>query len=266
MKMKKFLLASLLAASVIPADAANLVMPTSLATTNANTNSNTFFVNASRTSQSQIAASELGGLHLGDMITGVSFRLESGTFTGSDTVFFATTFAQYQITLAQAANTMANFGTNVTANMVSPVLVRTGSLTLPADYFPYTAPATTPNAFSPPISFTNPYAYAGGDMILLVSHAGGGDTNTYFDSANTLDPSYGTLFRTSRADAYQSPTLTILNSSFIVAQFQYTRAAPEPATCGLLGLGTLLLAARRRRSAQVSPHYAHRQSVPGMGP
>ena len=232
-------------ASVIPTQAATIIVPTSLATTDGNSNSNTFTISQPRTSQSQIAASQLAGINIGDSITGISFRIDS-FMTFSPQI----DLNQLRITLAQAANTMANFGTNVAANMTNPVLVLSRSvLTLPGGYFPATAPVGSPNAFSAPIVFTNPYTYAGGDLILLVSHTQAFDT-IYLDSASSATPGYGTLFRTSRADIAESPTLTILNSSFIISRFQVTPSVPEPSTVVLLCSGIALCVRRRSLRTQ----------------
>ncbi len=229
-------------AAALPVDASTLTVPTSLATTDANASSNTYTIPLSRTSQSQIAASELSDMNIGDRITGISFRLDSGMTTSP-----GIHFSHLHITLAQAGNSMANFGTNVAANMTNPVEVFAPlDLALPAGYFPNSSPAGSPNPFSAPIAFTTPYVYVGGDLILLVSHTQS-DANIYLDSASSATPGYGTLFRTSRENFPQFPTLSILNSSFIVSQFQFT-SAPEPST-GMLAVISLptLLGFRRIR-------------------
>ena len=87
---------------------------------------------APRTYQMQFSSAALAGLPVGAKITGLQFRLmtNSAAFP-TNTV----TWSDYEVTLAQAANSISGMSANFAANMLSPVLVKNGALSISAYSF-----------------------------------------------------------------------------------------------------------------------------------
>ncbi len=90
-------------------------------------------------------------------------------------------FARYEITLAQpsAASAVTNGLTSATfaENMIDPVLVRSGALTIPVGSFESNAPGVDAD-FSFVIAFDTPYTFTPGqDLVMLVRHDGHGDVH-----------------------------------------------------------------------------------------
>jgi hypothetical protein len=84
--------------------------------------------------------------------------------------------------------------TTFSANMKSPVIVKTGTLSISAGTF---TTGASPNATGPLIVFDTPYVYQGGDLVMMFRHNGSDSaTNTAFlDGLNSATPGYGTDFR-----------------------------------------------------------------------
>ncbi len=179
-------------------------------------------------------------------ITGMSWRLPAIANTSYPTVDI--TFAQYDVTLAKASPAVdaANQLTSTTFadNMVSPVVVRSGGLTIPAGSFTDSDPSTdplNPADFSYQLTFTTPYMYApGDDLILLVRHSGytasATQTQWNFDGYAFAN---GSLVNTSSVSGTTGSFFGNLNK----IQFTYI---PEPTSLLLIGAGAVLL--RRRRA------------------
>jgi hypothetical protein len=81
-----------------------------------------------RTYQMQISASELSLVPTGSSISGLAFRLDGGQADSAPSV--GINFADYEITLAQAANSIASISTTFSLNMSNPVMVRDGLLSI----------------------------------------------------------------------------------------------------------------------------------------
>jgi hypothetical protein len=100
------------------------------------------------TSMVQIAGSELDaqGLDVGEAIIGVRARVNGG-ITGFPTGPTAPiTWSDFTLKLSQATNSIATMSTTFASNMTSPVVVKTGSYTLPAGSMPG-AGGSAPNPF-----------------------------------------------------------------------------------------------------------------------
>src|SRR6185369_9576629 len=93
-----------------------------------------------------------------------------------------------------AANAVSNMSTTFSANMISPVLVRNGPLTLASNSF---TSGATPNAFGSLLVFDTPYVYQGGDLVMLFRHHGRADESPapFLDAADESTPGYRTNFR-----------------------------------------------------------------------
>jgi hypothetical protein len=220
-----------------------IVAPNANASVAGNGGLNTLLRDANnpRTYQVQIAASELGAA-AGQQITGVQFRLQPSSANATPWPATDATWANYDITLAEAANPISSMSTTFASNMTNPVVVRSGPLTMTANSYPGGATAPTPNDWGFFISFTTPYTYNGGDLVIHFSHDGSNlSNNRFLDSISTTGPGYGTAVRALSGTGYQVATGSA--ASFTIMQLTYI---PAPSSLALLGLGGLVCARRRR--------------------
>jgi hypothetical protein len=175
--------------------------------------------NAPRTYQMQFSTNVLGGLPVGAEIIELRFRLDtiSGTLAFPyDTV----NWSDYQVTLAQASNSVATMSTNFADNMRSPVLVKSGPLTLPALTF---AGGDSPNAFASFIVFDTPYVYQGGDLVMLFRHPGSDSVESAFlDDVTTTAAGFGTDFRAFTASSFTATTGTQTSITITELVFTYS--------------------------------------------
>lgn len=182
-------------------------------------------------------------------VTAMSFRLPPIAGVGYPALGDLD-FGRYEITLAKpsAAAAAANGLTSATFadNMIDPVLVRSGPLTIPLGSFISNA-SGDPAEFSFIIPFDTPYVFTPGqDVVMLVRHSGHGDvhgveTRWNFDGYGWAN---GSVVSTVDVDATEG---NFGPGSFNLAnkiQFTYI---PEPASMALLALGSLALLGRRHR-------------------
>lgn len=220
-----------------PASGATLIFGDSvyhLATTEGSFTAS-FLANNTNTGQMQIAASDLvaQGLQAGNLLTGVRARLN-----GITTMIGDRTSSDFEITLAQAAFDLANMSTTFATNMIDPVLVRDGPLTIYDELMPESG---VPRAFGQLISFDTPYTYQGGDLIFMFRKRGFSDFTSV--DGETTDSS---IVRNLNSSGFGA-TSGNFQTSFPVLQFELTSSAPEPSRALLLLAGTLGVALRRRR-------------------
>lgn len=146
--------------------------------------------NAPRTYQMQFTPDALR-LPAGARITALGFRL----YTNATANFPAATvnWPDYEVTLAQAANPIASMSTNFQANMLNPVLVESGTLSVGPNQF---TAGDSPNPFATLFTLNTPYVYRGGDLVMYFTHHGSDSLSIAFlDAATTASPGYGTSFR-----------------------------------------------------------------------
>lgn len=134
---------------------------------------NTALGNLSNTVQTVYDASLLSaaGLQAGDVLTGLSFRLDAL----DDAPIWSVD--DYQIRLATSLNPVGSLNSDFTLNRGADfVTVRSGPLTY--DGTEYDASSTAPsggpgvpNAFGPAFVFDTPYIYNGGDLLLEYTHS-----------------------------------------------------------------------------------------------
>ena len=173
-------------------------------------------ISAPRTSQMQFTPAVLGGLPVGARITELRFRLSTNNLANFPTVNI--TWPTYEVIMAQAANSVAGMSTNFSANMVSPTIVKSGSLSISADNFTF---GNNPNLFGPAIIFDTPYVYQGGDLVIHVTHNGSDSSATAFlDAASSAAPGYGTTFRAISANSFGAASGT--TASLTIAQIVFT--------------------------------------------
>ncbi len=170
---------------------------------------------APRTYQMQFTPAALGGLPVGASITELRFRLETNTPAFPANVV---TWSDYEVTLAQAANSISSMSPNFASNMRSPVLVKNGALSISAYSF---TTGTTPNPFGSLVVFDTPYVYQGGDLVMLFSHTGSDSANTAFlDAVTSTTQGYGTDFRALSASTFNATSGSA--SSVTIAQIVFT--------------------------------------------
>lgn len=159
--------------------AQSVVVPNANATTRGTGQLNSIIRNAAnpRTYQYGVNASELAGVPLGSVITGISLRF---SILASNPVSWPAadiTWSTYDI-YAGAANPTSGWVADPMLNFSAPpVQVRTGPMVLDAGSFSNVVPtAPLPNAWSEfYFDFQTPYLYLGGDLALLFSHPGSND-------------------------------------------------------------------------------------------
>jgi hypothetical protein len=223
------------------------VVPNAYANTAASTSGlNTFIRDANnpRTGQLLINSNQLGGVNIGDQITGMSFRL----WTGSTANFppAGATWSDYTINVGVGVAPILGTTTFATNFIGAPTMVRTGALAIgPSAYLGTGGP---PRPWGTEITFQTPYVYTGGHLAIEVRHTGSNITNNpandFLEVALTSDAGYV-------AGDFRSYTATG-NTATVggLANFTVTRLTvnpvPEPATFAALGLGALALMRRRK--------------------
>jgi hypothetical protein len=197
-----------------------------------------------RTYQMTIASGQLSSV-VNDVIVGMRFRLNSGASWPSVDV----SYAQWDVYLGAgvAPSAMSNtYALNYTGGTTQ---VRSGGLAFTAGSFPT---GGTPNAFGPAINFTSGYHYTGGDLALEMrfSQQIGTTTQSPFDAVTALNgPGNGWGVDFAGRWTGDSAGTAGVNANFLVTEF-VTEPIPEPASLAALGLGTLALLRRRRRTAK----------------
>lgn len=222
--------------------AALVTLPNSAATTEGSSVLATAVQTTPRTLQLQVAASQLGGIPVGSVLESISFRQDGG---GSAAPAGSYSYSQYKITLAEAANSIASMSMTFADNMVDPVSVFDGPLTIAASSYPG---GTTPNPWGASITFETPYTYQGGDLVVLISHpASSAGTAVDLDAVGEASTEYRSIRNQTTFDA---ATAGITDNVFTVFRVGFTAAAvPEPMETALLtGVGLLgFLGWRRAR-------------------
>ena len=172
--------------------------------------------NSARTYQVLIHANQLTAL-VGTQLTGFSFRSTSGasaTWPAADI-----TFANYDVYLSESvlpANRSFTFADNVVGTQVQ---VRSGSLTITQNTYPF----GNPTAFGPEISFNTPYVYTGGNLLVEIRHNGFTGTSKSVDAVLTSNPLYGNEVSACWESSYTA-TSTTSQGNVAAMQFSYTNS------------------------------------------
>lgn len=198
----------------------SVVAPDDYTTVSGNSGLNTLIrgIGLPRTFQMQFAPDALGGLPAGGRITGLRFRL----YTNAAVAFpeTAVTWSDYEVRLAQAANPITSMSTNFSANMLNPLLVKNGPLSIAANNF---TAGGYPNSFGNFIALDTPYVYQGGDLVMQFTHTGSDSTNTTFlDAATSAVPGYGTSFRALSANFFAATNGTFASVTIVEIAFTPT--------------------------------------------
>lgn len=101
---------------------------------------------------------DLSELRLGDLITGISFRLndDQGSFSGM-------TFSRFEIRVGKGKDALTTTFANNFDGV--PTLVRSGSLTFVPSDFTF---GGSPNSFGRVIKFDDPWVYDGGNLLMEI--------------------------------------------------------------------------------------------------
>ena len=158
--------------------AQSVVVPNANATTLGTAQLNSIIRNAAnpRTYQYGINASELAGVPIGSVITGVSLRFMVFASNPPSWPPADILWNTYDISVGPATPT-ASWVADPMLNFSSPPQqVRSGPMTLDAGTFQNLGVPATPNPWSEfYFDFQNPYLYLGGDLAMLFSHPGSSD-------------------------------------------------------------------------------------------
>lgn len=192
-------------------------------------------------------ASVLSSMPVGSVITGIQLRLSNLATTN----FPASTFTapRYDLRLAQTTLTPATMSITFANNLLNPVLVRSGSLTLNANSYTSGASATTPEAWGPVIPFTTPYAYAGGPLVMEFRTTSPSPTGAHF-----ADQINNSAFGASRHATTNADATTSTNNSADVLIVQLTYTTPTtPFQTGITKLLVLDDFANERGTSTATP-------------
>ena len=223
-----------------PATPPSVVAPDNYTSVAGNAGLNTIVrsIGTPRTYQMQFTQDALGGLPAGARITELRFRVSPTTAANFPVA--TVTWSDYEVRLAQAANSITTMSSTFAANLLNPVLVKDGALSIDADHF---SAGANPNSFATLLVLDTPYAYQGGDLVMHFTHTGSDSTNTTFlDAANTSSPGYGTSFRAVSANTFGAlsgiaASVTIVEIVFAPAITQtIARAGNQVVINGATGL------------------------------
>ncbi len=230
------------------ASASAIVAPNAYAATPGGGTLNTLVRDANnpRHYQLLIDASQLGGIPLGNQITGLGWRLAN--YSGNATnwpVGQDPTWAIYNVTIGQAATTAATMSTTFANNITGGVLSSTGPLQVMRGSFVGGNTSTTmpPNPFYMMVTLATPYTYNGGGIVIDVAHGGSDITNNRFlDAIASATTQIANGVRGLSASSLTATTGAL--TSFTVTEI--THAVPTPGALVLLTLGGLVGTRRRR--------------------
>jgi hypothetical protein len=160
------MLALILMAPVLPA--ATIVIPAGLAGVEGTSDTSPLGQDGSGRFQQVFGASLLGGLAVGDVINGLTFRVIGLADDGVP----AQIVPEYEIRLSQSVNAPGSLSMTFANNRgADEVIVRSGQLIINAGDFPAT-PNPGPEPFGTFIAFTTPYTYQGGNLLLEIAYSG----------------------------------------------------------------------------------------------
>jgi serine protease AprX len=210
--------------------------PIDFAASNGGGTINTLTRDLARTYQMVISASELDYLKPGSKITGMSFRAGGiqATWPTADA-----NWVQYDVQLASALTTPGAMSTTFASNVGSDaVIVRSGALTIPAGSI--RNDGILPRAFGPTITFTSPYQYKGGDLVVTVRHTGNaaggaGAGAAFLDGVNS-----GSTVAAAYADSATATVAGFPNTTATIIRFATDHGQVAPHALGnTAGGGTL---------------------------
>ncbi|MFO0859652.1 MAG: hypothetical protein U0570_03785 [Phycisphaerales bacterium] len=159
-------------------------------------------------------ADQLAGIPVGSVITGMQLRLDrvsSSTFPAAPL-----TITRYDVKMATSALTPATMSSTFASNMLNPVQVRSGSLSLAAGAYQWISTgAGVPEPWGPVIPFTTGYPYTGGPLVVEIRMVSPSNTfSAYADIGVT--PSARYMHQDGNADAVTALTRVPTNGGPVV--------------------------------------------------
>jgi hypothetical protein len=141
--------------------------------------------------------SQLVGLPIGGRITSIQLRLRNAETVAWPPAPSVST--DYEIRLGTSTRTAATISTTYADNITGAVLVRDGALNLAANAYPGgAATGTTPEGWGPVISFTTPYTYTGGPLVIEFRNNGTGAVIRFADAVTPFTAAAGLGDQTSQ--------------------------------------------------------------------
>lgn len=176
-----------------------------------------YIYNGPITFQQVMAPSQLLGLQVGDVITGMQLRLDSTWLASA-----ASSNTNFDVSIGPSNFAPGSLTSSVAGNQgAGTVLARSGSINFPLNSYSF---GGSPNSFGPLIPFTNNYTYTGGNLLITISHQ---------TPSSELDFDVGTGImgvQSYQAQTYNAAELSDSSPDSGLAM-QFTIAAvPEPAT------------------------------------
>ncbi|MCX6612852.1 MAG: hypothetical protein NTW74_18630, partial [Acidobacteria bacterium] len=167
-------------------------------------------------SESQVLAS---GIKPGDILTGIRFRMASGSVGGPNLQF---TYANWDLTISKSTRDVGALTSFMLGNMANDaVVVRRGNLLMPVNSMPSTKAV---NDFGLYIPFTSNYTYTGGNLLLSMTHDLG-----EWDGSHTIDAVRDPAnFQSVAVLRYNVANADQVNPTVVIIQLTYTRPASGP--------------------------------------
>jgi hypothetical protein len=188
---------------------------------------------------------QLTGL-IGSQITSIRYRLNTVIPNGYP--LQTTTWSDYRISMGGSVAPNQATGTYANNFVGSPVLVRSGPLTVPPFAWPTGGGGGTPHPFGVEIAFDTPFAYLGGPLAMLVTHPGSNNPdigNALLESTSSSAPGNGTDFTRISSNNFNG---LIGTTSVFSGVIQLTATPiPEPSSVALVALLLAPIAHRLRR-------------------
>lgn len=177
------------------------------------------FSTAARTYQWLINANQLTTM-VGNNIISLAMRIPTSSVANWPTS--DVTYSNFDIYIGPGrapASKSLTFDSNFTG---AKTLVRSGSLVIAANSYTF---GGTPNAFGTAITFTTPYLYSGGNLLVELRHSGFTGTTRTNDALTTVTGGYGTDISACWTGSYTGTTGTTGN--FCVIQLNDAVAPVE---------------------------------------
>lgn len=227
--------------ATVPAGAAIIVTPNANAATEGISSISGPFQSSGITFQWLIAASQFAAINPGDDLTAIGFRLNANA---TNQPAADSNFTDWRLALSPSLFPIGSLGTSFAGNLgPGAVTVRSGPLTIAASSFTG-GPGPNPFTF---ISFTTPYTYSGGDLLVTLTHTGG--SNGFSNDGVSLESIPG-LADTVLTNSYNAGSGQAGFFNVPVTAFETASAEiPEPSTLLLAAAGLGMLSMLRRRAS-----------------
>lgn len=228
MKIKFF--AFVLVALAVPAySQVNTVVPNQFASA---ATTGTFLgplANGSRRYMLLVDAGQLTA-HVGRNLSGIAWRNLPSATTAWPTA--GVTYSSYEVKITPGVDPSARSLTFANNYAGTTTTVRTGALDIPAES--YTV-GGSPNAFGPTITFSAPYIYTGGDLVIEIVHTGFSGTSRSLEAVLATNGPAGVYGV--QVSALWTATLTsATGSQGNACVFQLTSAPAAPTVTGTVTL------------------------------